>query len=173
MISCGRWTPRSPNSGQFSYPLPNMVLPLWWRVVCGSELEWQGSLHDPCTIPRHMNLPPYVYGVLVDYLTVLKKNTHTHKAIYQHINIQSEYEKVRWLVKTMLEICFILFPQYNILFPQERYFVPTTYYVIRTRSVFCFHNILFCSHHILSIYYLSVIYQRFMTWDRHTHLWLG
>jgi hypothetical protein len=26
---------------------------------------------------------------------------------------------------------------------------------------------------MISQYYLSVIYQRFMTWDRHTKMWLG
>ena len=74
---------------------------------------------------------------------------------------------VRWLMKAMQKIVFILFPQYTILFPQliilfpqynilfsqliilfpqERYVVPTTYYFVPTTLLSCSLNILFCSH---------------------------
>ena len=74
---------------------------------------------------------------------------------------------IRWLMKAMQKIVFILFPQYTILFPQliilfpqynilfsqliilfpqERYVVPTTYYFVPTTLLSCSLNILFCSH---------------------------
>ena len=57
------YTTRS-NSWQFSYLLPNTILLLdtMWRVVCGSELERQGSLPQYVIIQHYNNYKIIVFS---------------------------------------------------------------------------------------------------------------
>ena len=133
-------------------------------IICDGRLRYIYLLWITQYMCNHGDILPNCWHIIYHLITLYRYNINTEEgpcvpSIWKVlIFTRWKEQNLRWLIKAMREISFILFPQYNILFPQhtvlfpqERYFAPTTYYFAPKTYYFCSHNILSCSLNILLI----------------------